>query len=156
MVLASCATTYHPNDNISGGFSDFQVERGAFRVTFQGNGYSTPHQVEEMALMRAAEMTLERGYSFFQVVLSDANTRSSTYTTPTYSATSGQVRSYGNTASFTARTNTYGGQAVRIDKPSITIGVLCFVERPANDARGVVYDARMLFDSLAPKYLPKK
>lgn len=67
LFLAGCATKYQ-SFGFSGGFSEVQLDTNVFRVSFKGNGYSSGDRVEEMALLRSAEVTLNNGFTHFAVV----------------------------------------------------------------------------------------
>ena len=69
--LAACATptTYGPQaDPRSVGFSDYRIESGRYRVSFQGGPGAPPEQVADLALRRAAEVVVRDGYDWFRVV----------------------------------------------------------------------------------------
>lgn len=69
--LAACATptTYGPQaDARAVGFSDYRIETGRYRVTFQGGPGAPPEQVSDFALRRAAEVVARDGYDWFRVV----------------------------------------------------------------------------------------
>jgi len=86
-ALAACAgpTPYRPATG-SGynrtGFSDQQVERDRFRVTFAGNSYTSRETVERYLLFRAAELTLQSGNDYFVMADRDTDKQTRTYTTP--------------------------------------------------------------------------
>jgi hypothetical protein len=70
--LAGCttATPYQPNlrgSAVSGGFSEVQVTQDRFRVQFSGNTLTSRDTVERYLLYRAAEVTLEHGYDWFEI-----------------------------------------------------------------------------------------
>jgi hypothetical protein len=50
------------------GFSDYRVEPGRYRVTFRGGPGAPPNQVQDYALLRAADIALSEGYDWFEVV----------------------------------------------------------------------------------------
>lgn len=68
--LAACSTAPTPYQALgdNGGYSDQRIENDRFSVTFQGNSATPRDVVEEYALFRAAEVTLENGYDYFKVV----------------------------------------------------------------------------------------
>jgi len=73
LALAGCqtATPYQPlgtGTAASGGFSDQQLEPGRFRVTFQGNSLTSRETVETYLLFRAAELTVNQGFDWFEMV----------------------------------------------------------------------------------------
>jgi len=71
-LLAACATTptvYRaqlgaPNDV---GYSEYRLEAGRYRVTFQGGPGAKEAQVADYALLRAAELALRDGYDWFRI-----------------------------------------------------------------------------------------
>ncbi len=76
LALAACASppTYAPaTGSSSSGFSDQRIEADRYRVTFRGAGPSA--QIQDFALLRASDLTLQAGYDWFQVVerTEDAN-----------------------------------------------------------------------------------
>ena len=71
-LLAACATpvTYGPASSGQGtGFSEQKIERDRIRVTFRGAGPDS--QINDYALLRAADLTLQEGYDWFRVVQRD-------------------------------------------------------------------------------------
>lgn len=69
--LAACATptTYGPQSGPrSVGFTDYRIETGRYRVSFQGGPGAPPEQVADFALRRAAEVVARDGYDWFRVV----------------------------------------------------------------------------------------
>ena len=53
---------------MDGGYADLQIASDIFRVSFQGNYYTPPEQVRDMALMRAADLAIQYGAPYFQVL----------------------------------------------------------------------------------------
>jgi len=49
------------------GYSEFRLEAGRYRVTFQGAAGAAPGQVADYALLRAAELAAQDGYDWFRV-----------------------------------------------------------------------------------------
>jgi hypothetical protein len=66
LVLASCATPYQSQSH-SGGYTDRQIAPGVYRITFQGNRFTTSVRAKDFALRRAAELTLDAGVSYFLI-----------------------------------------------------------------------------------------
>lgn len=69
-ALASCATptSYAPADAGGYGYREQRVENDRYIVTFTGNSATDPQAVGDAALKRAADLTLEQGYDWFEVV----------------------------------------------------------------------------------------
>ena len=149
LLIAGCATSYQAQ-SFSGGFSETQLDRNVFKVTFKGNGYTQSERAEDFALLRSAELTLKNGFSHFAIVDGRQSADYGVLTTPTQSYTTGSVTAYGNTAYGSARTTTTGGQSFIIKKPSSTNTIVCFNGKPENGM--FVYDAQFIYDSLSTKY----
>jgi hypothetical protein len=86
-ALASCATPtpYQPNirgQATAGGFSELRVEPNRFRVTFSGNSLTSRETVEGYLLFRAAELTLQNGDDWFEIVDRQTDRKTRTYVDP--------------------------------------------------------------------------
>ena len=71
LVLGGCSSLapYGPQMGQGGqGYSEAPIESNRYRVTY--NGVGDPGPVADYALLRAAELTLERGYDWFEVTQS--------------------------------------------------------------------------------------
>jgi hypothetical protein len=70
--LSACETVptrYVPSAGASSvGYSDYRIEPGRYRITFRGGPGAPPNQVEDYALLRAADLALRDGYDWFEVV----------------------------------------------------------------------------------------
>ncbi|HEX8534243.1 MAG TPA: hypothetical protein VF662_08750 [Allosphingosinicella sp.] len=82
MLLAGCTspTPYQPlsaGSKTSGGYSDQQIADNRYRVSFAGNSFTSRQQVENYLLLRAAQLTLQKGFDGFTMVSrsTDPNTR---------------------------------------------------------------------------------
>lgn len=68
LALSGCATLapYGPQASQGGqGYSEYRIESDRWRVTYSGVGAPAP--VADYALLRAADLTLENGYDWFEV-----------------------------------------------------------------------------------------
>lgn len=68
LSLAACASLapYGPQGGPGGqGYSEQRIENDRYRVTY--NGIGSPGPVADMALLRAADLTVEQGYDWFEV-----------------------------------------------------------------------------------------
>ncbi len=73
LLLPSCATPtpYQPvsaSSAVKGGYSQEQIAQDRWRVTFAGNTLTSRETVEGYLLYRAAELTLEQGRDWFEIV----------------------------------------------------------------------------------------
>jgi hypothetical protein len=65
--LASCATPYAER-GLTGGFDVKELRPDVFRVSFQGNGFTTRESVQTYWLYRCAELALEKGFKSFEIL----------------------------------------------------------------------------------------
>ena len=73
LALAACAASPTPYQVVGpeGGYDDQQLETNRYRVVFDGNAATPRGTVEDFALYRAAELTLQTGHDYFKVVSKD-------------------------------------------------------------------------------------
>ncbi len=72
-LLFACttATPYQPNiagQKVSGGYSDNRLAADRYEVSFEGNTLTSRERVESYLLYRAAELTIDSGYTWFRLV----------------------------------------------------------------------------------------
>lgn len=72
LLLAACATAptiYRSaaSSPTAVGYSEYRLEAGRYRVTFQGGAGASEAQVADYALLRAAELALRDGYDWFRI-----------------------------------------------------------------------------------------
>jgi hypothetical protein len=69
-LLAACATPtlYAPAGEGGFGYREQRIESDRYIVTFSGNSATDPDGVADAAMRRAADLTLEQGYEWFQIV----------------------------------------------------------------------------------------
>ncbi len=86
-VLSACATPtpYAPAMTAAGynpGYSDTRIEDNRYRLSFAGNDMTKRDTVENYLLYRAAELTLDSGYDWFEVVKRDTDQKTRTVSDP--------------------------------------------------------------------------
>jgi len=85
--LTACetATPYQPNlpgQATSGGYSESRLEANRWRVNFTGNSMTSRETVEGYLLYRAAELTLQNGDDWFEMVDRNTARNARTYVEP--------------------------------------------------------------------------
>jgi hypothetical protein len=100
--LAACetATPYQPappGGARSGayGYSDYRIDSSHWRVSFAGNSLTSRETVEKYLLYRAAELTVQQGYDWFQTADRHTERNTSYYASPDPFYHSGFWASYG-------------------------------------------------------------
>ena len=90
LALAACttATPYQPAapGRSTYGFSDVQIEANRFRVSFNGNSVTSRETVETYLLYRAAELSLAKGFDWFQMAARDTERKTSTFVNEPFGA----------------------------------------------------------------------
>ena len=150
LALAGCATQYQ-SSGLTGGYSETQIDANVFRISATGNAMTSLERAEEMALLRAAELTLKNGFTHFTIA--DSRSRHDVVTIDGgvgYSTTTGTVSTYGQTATINARTQSVDDGPMTVRKPAATLTVVCYAGRP--NVPGIIYDANTIIRSLGPKY----
>jgi hypothetical protein len=67
LLFCSCATPYQAAD-MDGGYSEIRQPYGTYIVEFQGNGYTSKEVVSKYLIRRCAELTVQKGYRYFQII----------------------------------------------------------------------------------------
>jgi hypothetical protein len=78
LALVACTSSPTPYGAATGelGYRDQQIESNRYRVSFTGNSATPLDRVQDYALYRAAELTLENGSDYFRVVNRNTESRS--------------------------------------------------------------------------------
>ena len=146
--LSGCATSYQQK-GFTGGYSETQLAPDVFRVNFAGNGYTSSDRAQDFALLRAAELSLERGFRYFALLDESSSNELSTFTTTGSAYTTGSVHGSGNSATYSGHTTYTPGQTDLIAKPRTGLLIRGFIDKP-NDI--YTFDAEFLQQSVKRKY----
>ncbi len=162
--ISGCATGYK-SDGFTGGYSDTQLAPDMYRVVYRGNAYTAPERAQDLALLRASELTLQLGFTCFAIIDETHSTTTSSFTTPGHAETtayttgqsSGKIYvnpyggSYSGTSSaYTKANTTYTPPKTHVFyKPKTGIMVKAFQTKPEGF---FTFDAAFLQQSLKQKY----
>ena len=139
LFLTGCASSYQP-EGLSGGFSDIQLDKNVFQVSYQGNAYTRTPRLEEMALLRAADLTVSHGFRYFIVLSGQAGGQMTSLFAPSLPlATPGMQAAVPSGEASGAQ--------------GMTMLVVSFAQRP--DFPALIYDATLLCQSLGAKFEAK-
>ena len=150
LALSACASLapYGPQQSARGqGFSEQQIEANRFRVTY--NGVGAPGPVADRALFRAAQLTVDRGYDWFEVTQRwiDGRPDSAGGVRPSVSIGAGSSRYGGWSTSGVGL-----GLGLDLSGPQPTSTTLEIVlGRGAKPDRPYAYDARRVQDAIRPR-----
>lgn len=67
LLLTSCATPYGPRSTM-GGYTEEQIDKDSYIVSFYGNGNSSEERVWNFWIYRCAELTKIKGYNYFTII----------------------------------------------------------------------------------------
>ncbi|MCP5492865.1 MAG: hypothetical protein H7A40_07495 [Chlamydiales bacterium] len=116
-LLAGCATTYKKDSffSLTGGYSDFATGPDTFLVSFNGNEFTSHERALKLAMMRASELTIQHGYSYY-AILSESADSSKIVCADTYKESSRLT----SKAYYT------------ISSPCTKLRIKCFKEKPSD------------------------
>ncbi len=117
----TCQTGYHPL-NSNGGYEECRLQPGLYRVDFHGNQCTKKSTAKDLVLLRAAELTLQEGSSYFETVEKESEYKSVPSST----------------------------DSAFLHSPSSSLVIHCLNQRPAGDR--VVYDAAKVVGNIRSQY----
>ena len=148
VFLASCATPYE-SSGFLGGYSDTALAPDVYRISFQGNGYTSQDRTQDFAILRAADLTLSHGYRYFGIINQTEGGRSGIINTPGQSYTYVSAQRLGNFVYGTAHTTYIPGASIPFFFPQSGLMIQCFKDRPEGS---FALDAAFVSRSLRDKY----
>jgi len=125
IFLASCATSYH-RKSFTGGYSELQIEKNIFQVSFKGNSRTSVERSVDFTLLRSAELTLQNGYDYFVIIKGNKFLKEN---------------------QFWGRDH-YGPYIKHTFKPRVFFKIKCFKTKPEKHS----YNALLLAQSIRNKY----
>ena len=149
LALSACATAptvYQPAPGPKGvGYSEYRIEPGRFRITFQGGPGASPQRVMDLALIRAADLALAEGYDWFRV--SDRFVQGRPDRGPRIGLGVGGANFGGSTSVGLGLGTSFslGGG------PAVTATIEAHMGRGERPAGGDIYDARSLRENLGAR-----
>lgn len=157
LAVSACATAYQPQ-GWSGGFSEIPLAADAYQVSVNGNGYTSSSRVNEMGLLRGAELAATNGYNYFVVLNLDQYERQSSFTTPGTSTTNtyGTATAYGSGnsvsayGSSTSNTTYNPGQTYNVIKPGVDMVVRFVPDEIASQMSAL--SVEQIYSMYAEKY----
>ena len=153
LALTACAglAPYGPSMGPNGqGFSEHRIESDRYRVTYRGVG--APGPVADRALLRAAQLTTDQGYDWFEVTQRyiDGRPDSAGGVRPSLSVGGGSSRYNGRYGGFSS-SGVGVGVGLNFSGPSPTQTVLEIrLGRGQRPERAEAYDARDVLRNLRP------
>ena len=76
LFLTACATSYKPAKKIKGkGYFDSVLQENVYDIVFNANSQTSLKKTKDYALLRAAEVCLEKGYKTFSIINTENNSK---------------------------------------------------------------------------------
>lgn len=138
------------------GYTDIRLAPDVARVTFKSVDQGRGVHIEELVLMRSAEVTLANGYRYFVVTSEERETTNSSYDEPAVSTTTEVVTRKNGEREATSSTASTAAKSTEVKQPRITQLIRCYAEAPKDAGGRVVHDAQEIWSRLAPKYDVKR
>ena len=166
-LLVACAsdTPYKPAEERGDyGYTETPLGDNRYRVTFEGNSVTPAETVQDYALLRAAELTLAKGYDWFETADRNEDKKTRTTTTDTgFGGTVSQRQTFYRNCDLLGNCDTVvsGGTIVTpgsgittsTSRSSYKYSLEVFMRKnPMPDSAGA-YDARKLANALRQRLL---
>lgn len=155
LALAACTTTTsYMAAQRSGdlGYAERPIENDRWRVSFRAASGASPQLAQDLALRRAAELALERGYAWFTVT--DRAVEATAPTTPRIGlGVGGGGVNYGRRTAVGVGLSTglgFGGEPAPMASLEVVFG------RGAKPDSPDAYDARQVLASIPPGPPPRR
>lgn len=150
LLVTGCVTStpYQPL-GVTGGYTELPLSADTYQIRFNGNGMTSAPRAQQMALVRAAELTLLKGYDRFLIIDNQEWTQQSQFTTPAQATTTINSSTYGNYGTATANTTVSGGDTMTINKPRANL-VVRFLE-PGDPGYGKALRAKSVLAEVGPQ-----
>lgn len=151
------ATRYAPaNNQGEEGYSHMKLTDNQYRVLFSGNKKTDRSSVKDYALLRAAELTLDLGYTWFVIADSETNieTKEVNQVAPAVisqtevTSTCGIVGCAIPNASRTSTSTTYPAATTKLVKDKVISSLLITMGNGAPSQSGQTFDAGELVINL--------
>jgi hypothetical protein len=72
--LLGCVTTYK-SEGFGGGYTDLPLGQNRYRIEVRGNGFTSKRRVQNIAMVRAADLSLQNNFEYFYVLDSASDER---------------------------------------------------------------------------------
>ncbi|OTG88211.1 hypothetical protein B9T31_01440 [Acinetobacter sp. ANC 4558] len=153
LIISGCTTLSKPlTFNQLGQFTSLPLNSNIFRIGFQTNANISYGSAEEIALLKAAQTTVQNGFQFFKVMSDPSNTvqqparQAVVYPAPVYYPPNYYHRYPG----YWSDPFYNMPQVINVEPAQVAYTIECFKNQKTapNDA----FDAALILKSLGPKY----
>lgn len=148
VLISGCATPYQSRD-ITGGFEEYFINEGVYKVSFRGNAYTAIEKAINFTLLRSAELTLEKGYNYFLILDEESYFKETKTKMPDRISVNSRVRETPDRIRLRVTVKHFPGQEISIHKPRSSNTIMMFQYPPSDDD---YYDARFVTRTLKRQY----
>ncbi|SEL84431.1 hypothetical protein SAMN05216359_11942 [Roseateles sp. YR242] len=139
------------------GYTDVRLAPDVFRVTFLGGGLDVGPRIDDLVLLRSAEVTLAHGYSYFVVTSEERETRVGSYDEPGVSTTTEVVtRKKDGEREATSSTTATAAKTTEVKLPRVMQLIRCYTDAPKDAGGRVIHDARAVWATVGARYGVKR
>ena len=124
---------------MSGGYSEVRLNEDTYQISVEGNGFTSRDRARNIALLRAAELTLNSGYGRFVIV-------EKTLSMDTVCKEDTDIYKFNHMTLIT------GGEAIRRPDGLFTIRMV----RPKDPDFSTAYDAKLIAEQLHATLTPQQ
>lgn len=153
LILGGCSTLSQPlTFNQLGQFTSIPLNNNIFRIGFQTNANISYGSAEEIALLKAAQTTVQNGFQYFKVMNDPSNTvqqparQAVVYPTPMYYPPNFYHRYPG----YWSDPFYNMPQVINVEPAQVAYTIECFKDEKS--APQDAFDASLILKSLGPKY----
>lgn len=129
-IVMGCAS--YTENGMFGGFTETPLASDTYRIHANGNALTSRNKTNAIALVRAAELAANHGYSRFVILDYDEWTKTSYYTTPATATTSTSFDASGHTYGYGGYYNTHLSGSAR-STTTVHPGQTYAIEKPRTD-----------------------
>lgn len=145
--LCGCAVDKGPQ--AKGRYTTIELGPDLFRVVYRGDGYPPAEELQDFALLGAAEAVRQRGFTWFALVHDESSPTIGATKSPGTALTSGSVETEASGAYFTGHTTYTPGKIY--DRPTSGTSVLVRAYR-SKPKEVFVYNAATTREEIRRKY----
>lgn len=142
LVASGCSTEYGKM-GLTGGVDAEPVSNDTYRITALGNGFTSPEQIQDYALLKAAETALAQGQTYFTILGDQNETTNAVGQTP------------GTLSMNTFGTSTFAtynpGISYDIIKPGQDVMIRVWTPKKGDVVPPNSFDAQEVFDNINPR-----
>ncbi|AKH68763.1 hypothetical protein IMCC21906_01084 [Spongiibacter sp. IMCC21906] len=104
ILVAGCSSSYKPM-SASGGYAEQKINDNTWQVSYEGRSSSDAVEIKDYAVLRAAELCIEQGYSKFTLTSINDTSRVKTYSYKPFSGSANTLDSCAGTNGVTPSQN---------------------------------------------------